>query len=94
MHILRDFDSHLIVTLILFTGVKQGKGCDYSVQRSQADHAPESKIPLTGAQNESFGKIILWLKHKISWAELCSQKFCSVCDLQQVTNSLFPFPLW
>lgn len=91
MQILRDSHSHLTVTLI--TGVKQGKGCDYSVQRSWADHAPESKISLTGAQNESLGKIILWLKHKISRAELCSQKFCSTFGVWPRASHEFSVPI-
>lgn len=93
MHILRDFDSHLIVALILFAGVKQGKGCDYSVQRSWADHATESKIPRTGAQNKSPGKIILWLKHKKSRAELCSQKFCSLLGVWPRASHEFSVPI-
>lgn len=90
---LRYFDSHLIVTLMLFTGVKQGKGCDYSVQSSWADHASESKIPLTGVQNESLGKIMLWLKHKTSRAEFCSQKFCSTLGMWPRASHEFSVPI-
>lgn len=95
MYILTGFNSHLIETFMFFTGVKQGKGCDYSVQRSWADHASESKITcsLTGAQDESLGKIILWLKHKTRRAELCSQWFCSTLGVWPRASHEFSVPV-
>lgn len=79
---------------MLFTSVKQGKGCDYFVQRSWTDHASESKIPclLTGAQDKSSCG---WSTRqgRLSSAPNSSAQ-CSVCDPEQVTNSLFLFPLW
>lgn len=95
MHTPTGLNSHLTETFMLFTGAKQGKGCDCSARRSWADGTSGSKrpCPLTGAQGKPLGKIILWLKHKTRRAEPCSQQSCSTLSVWPRASHEFSVPV-